>query len=249
MEKTIQDLLQLAKSIHKKHSANFSFLSLSALSSNETFFISDSSVSFETIDEKGFCEIGLEPIQRLLKSDYLSEKEILEILDNAKIKKSSAVISSKAVTNAVAHQLTGIKYVAQIQSKITNRLLCSKLGSKPYLGHIYENSVIHCGKAVAVIPFVESSYFLAKTLSQELKNYNKQYFLSPKVLLMENHGHLIFGDSVQSVIDSINTLEEWSELLSSIFAFSSPKYLSHEQIINIENSVRDKRSFLKIRGQ
>jgi len=39
-------------------------------------------------------------------------------------------------------------------------------------------------------------------------------------------------------------LEDWSDLLSNIFAFSSPKYLSHEQIIAIEKNERERQSFL-----
>jgi len=232
MNNLTKDILRLAEDL-EVFRPELLEISISALDKN-SFFINSADSNTRQISKQDIGEYRLEPILAITQSDYLSKSQIEQIISDAAIANPAQKIPWEALIHAISLKLADAKYVMHSHSKTVNKIICSKIGSQAFQGHVFEESVIVCGKNPARIQFAESGYALAMAIYKELSSFQKIHFHLPKILLLENHGVLIMAQNPQELLDINKTLELWAELLFAGYQLGGPNYLSLDHIMAIE---------------
>ena len=114
-------------------------------------------------------------------------------------------------------------------------ILCSQSGAKPFLEHIFPDVIVMCGRHLAVVPYVDPGFSLAHAVRQSLRAFQAEHGKSPKIILLENHGPFILGQSDLDVMNTMMMLDKWSRIMVASQAFGGSKNLTAEESDRIEN--------------
>ncbi len=236
MTKLIEDILWLSQELETLR-PELKIISISAKAS-DSFFINSADSNTRLIAKQNIGEYRLEPMLQIAQSEYITKPQIFEIITNAQISKTEQKISSEFLIHAIGLVFAEANYLLHSHSTKVNKVLASKLGAKAFRGHVFEESVIICGKNPASIKFAESGYQLATAIYRELSSFQKIYFHLPKILLLENHGVVILAKNPKELITITKTLELWAELIYAAYQLGGPNYLSLDNVMNIETENR-----------
>jgi rhamnose utilization protein RhaD (predicted bifunctional aldolase and dehydrogenase) len=105
------------------------------------------------------------------------------------------------------------------------RILCSKLGAKPFLRHVFPDEIVVCGRHLAVVPYVDPGIRLAVALRVSLQNFMTKHGAAPKVILMVNHGPVVLGQTERDVLNTMLMLDKWASILAGNYALGGPQFL------------------------
>lgn len=208
---------------------------ISASCHDGTFWIKASGSSLAKLDEAGVSRVRLEPILGLLMRDQLDELEIAAALLAARVDAAHKKPSVETFFHAVCLSEGGARWVGHAHPLSANRILCSRLGARPFLGHLFPDAVVVCGKAPAVVPYVDPGFALAKAIRAELARHQGVYGEPPKLLLLENHGVTALGDSATEVMNILLMADKWARILWGSYALGGPSYLSSEDAARIDS--------------
>jgi len=214
---------------------------VSASCHDGTFWIKASGSSLATLDTAGVSRVRLEPILDLLMRDRLDEQEIEAALMAARVDKAHKKPSVETFFHAVCLSEGGARWVGHVHPLSANRILCSRLGAKPFLGHLFPDAVVICGKAPAVVPYIDPGLALAKAIRAELQRYQGVYGEPPKLLLLENHGVTALGNSATEVMNILLMTDKWARILWGSYALGGPSYLPTAEVEQIDRRLDEQR--------
>jgi rhamnose utilization protein RhaD (predicted bifunctional aldolase and dehydrogenase) len=213
---------------------------VSATCHDGTFWIKASGSSLATLDEVGVSRVRLEPILELLRRDHLDEQEIEAALLAARVDEAHKKPSVETFFHAICLSEGGASWVGHVHPLSANRILCSRLGAKPFLGHLFPDAVVVCGKAPAVVPYVDPGFALAKAIRVELRRYQDVYGEPPKLLLLENHGVTALGNSAKEVMNILLMADKWARILWGSYALGGPVYLPTADVERIDRRLDER---------
>ncbi len=231
-----QELLKLARELGQeaRQLAILGEGNVSARDSDGTFWIKASGNSLATLDEAGVSRVRLEPILGLLMRDQPAEPEIAAALLAARVDKAHKKPSVETFFHAVCLTEGGARWVGHTHPLSANQILCSRLGAEPFLRHLFPDAVVICGKAPAVVPYVDPGFALAKAIRAELQRYQSAHGAPPKLLLLENHGVVALGNSAKEVMNIMLMIDKWARILWGSYALGGPSYLPEEEVERID---------------
>ena len=82
---------------------------------------------------------------------------------------------------------------------------------------------------------MDPGFKLAHAVRDSIRRFKNLHNKSPKVILLENHGPFILGQSDIDVINTMMMLNKWSRILIANQAFGGAQYLSNSDSDRIEN--------------
>ena len=165
----------------------------------------------------------------------LTDEEILVALESIKVDKNSKLPSVETFVHAVCLGEGDCQWVGHGHPESVLSILCSKLGAKAYSKHIFPDAIVVCGRSFAVVPYVDPGFKLAHAVRDSIRRFKNLHNKSPKVILIENHGPFILGQSDIDVINTMMMLDKWSKILIANQAFGGAQYLSNSDSDRIEN--------------
>jgi len=206
----------------------------SALCDDSTFWVKASGTQLATIKESDFVRLWLRPIRELLDKGDLSDQEVKEAFEAAKVDPSSAKRPSvETVLHALALSTAGAKFVGHTHPTAVNALLCSTKVEEAIAGRLFPDEIVVCGPAPAYVPYTDPGLPLARAVHKALLRYMDEWGMPPKVILMQNHGMIALGNSAKEV-DSVTAMyEKTCRILLGTFAFGGPHFLSEEHVMRI----------------
>lgn len=199
-----------------------------------TFWVKASGSSLATLDEQGVSRVRLAAVLELTERDHLSEEEIKQALLDARADPSHKKPSVETFLHALCLQEPGVRWVGHTHTVSVNQILCSVQGAEPFLRHIFPDVIVVCGKAPAVIPYVDPGFALAKAVQRALADYRERYGAPPKLLLMENHGPVALGGSAKEVFNIMLMADKWAKTLQGSYALGGPKFLPAAEVDRID---------------
>jgi rhamnose utilization protein RhaD (predicted bifunctional aldolase and dehydrogenase) len=200
-----------------------------------TFWVKASGSSLNTLDEAGVSRVRFEAIMTLLNRPHMTEHEIEQELVESRADPQQKKPSVETFLHALCLQEGGASWVGHTHTVSVNQILCSQLGSKPFLEHVLPDAIVVCGPAPAVIPYVDPGFALAKAVQGELRRYKGIYHKPPKLLLMENHGPVALGQTSREVLNIMLMADKWAKILWGTYALGGPKFLPQSEVTRIDN--------------
>lgn len=200
-----------------------------------TFWVKASGSQLGNITTAGFSRVNSEAVMQVMQRDAVSDAEVKTILQDVLVDQTMRRPSVETFLHALCLTVGGAKWVAHTHSIACNAILCSKLGAQPFLHHLFPDGIVVCGRHVAVVPYVDPGFVLAKVFYDELQRFQDAYGMSPKLVLMENHGIVTLGQTSQDALNVHLMADKWARVILGTYALGGPNFLPDEQMDRIEN--------------
>lgn len=160
----------------------------------DRLFVKGSGHALATITADGFVEMDRTRLQALLESTLSTEKtqreeQFKQAVLAARVHPQK---NQRPSVEALLHHLMPGQYVVHTHSTLVNMLTCAARG-----GQLAAELL---GDAVIWIPEVDPGFVLAQELRQRLAAFEKTTGRKcPRAVLMQNHGLVVAGDSVEEI--------------------------------------------------
>jgi len=236
IQETLQQLIHLSHEIAREERGLVILGegNTSADCGDGTFWIKASGTQLATSDEHGFSRVNMNYMLDLIKAETISDEQIEKELINALVDKSHKKPSVETFFHAICIHEAGVKFIVHTHAVSVNQILCSQLGVKPFLGHIFPDGIVVCGAKPAILPYIDPGFALSKAFQRSLNDYMDKYGIAPKMMLMENHGVVALGQSAREAENITLMADKWAKVILGTYALGGPKHLSEENVRRID---------------
>ncbi len=200
-----------------------------------TFWVKASGSQLSNIDAGGFSRVRIDAMMELMQHDHMDDEAVGKALMDALVDPQHRRPSVETFLHALCLHEGGAKWVAHTHAVSVNAILCSKLGADPFLGHLFPDGIVVCGRNVAVVPYVDPGFLLAKAVRDELHRFQDAYGHTPKLLLMVNHGLVGLGQSAQEALNINLMADKWAKVLQGTYALGGPNFLPAQHMERIDS--------------
>ncbi len=206
----------------------------SADGGDSTFWVKASGAQLGIITPAGFSRVDLQAAMGYVGRDHMSDQEVQQALQDVLVDRQNRKPSVETFFHAVCYAVGGAKWVAHTHPISCNAILCSQLGAQPFRRHLFPDGIVVCGRHVAVVPYVDPGFVLAKAFETELKRFQDEHGASPKLVLMENHGITALGQTAQEALNIQLMADKWARTILGTYALGGPNFLPDFQMDRIE---------------
>jgi rhamnose utilization protein RhaD (predicted bifunctional aldolase and dehydrogenase) len=208
---------------------------VSADLSDGTFYVKASGSQLGSIDARGFSRVKMAPVLQALDHPGKSDQEVRQVLEASRVEEKSGLPSVETFLHAICLSEGGAKWVGHTHPVSVLRILCSRLGAKPFRRHVFPDEIVVCGRHLAEVPYVDPGIHLAVALRDALRRFMAKRDAPPKVILMVNHGPVVLGQSEREVLNAMLMLDKWASVLAGTLDFGGPRFLQEEFSDRIES--------------
>jgi rhamnose utilization protein RhaD (predicted bifunctional aldolase and dehydrogenase) len=199
------------------------------------FWVKASGSQLSNITPQGFSRVRTAAVIDLLARDHMDDQEVARALMDALVDPTQRRPSVETFLHALCLHEGGAAWVAHTHAVSVNQILCSRLGAEPFLGHLFPDGIVVCGRHPAVVPYVDPGFPLAVAVRAELRRYLDSHGHAPKLLLMVNHGLVALGQTAQEALNITLMADKWAKILAGTYLFGGPAYLLDQQAERIDN--------------
>ncbi len=158
-----------------------------------TLYVKCSGTRLADITEDGFVALDLKGLRELMNKEYPAEDAAREaaFLADVMDTRTDADLNKRPSVEALLHSLFPQAYVLHVHPSMINGLTCSNGGEKLAAELL--------GDDVLWIPLCRPGYTLGKLCYGMMQDYEKEKGKKVQILLLQNHGIFVAGDSVEEI--------------------------------------------------
>ncbi len=156
-------------------------------------YVKASGTSLGNIAESGFCAIDRAKLDGVWSASYPEEADARETAALADLMAARMPGEVKRPSvETLMHGLFPQAYVVHTHPAAVNGLTCGREGRAAFERLFAEDGIW--------VPFVDPGYVLAKTVRAALEEFRSRIGKAPSIMLMQNHGLLVAGESPAEVV-------------------------------------------------
>jgi len=205
----------------------------SAKLSGETFIVKASGCSLGTLDEEGLVECRSKILLPLLEKNKLTDAAVDGTLLNSRVDPKAKKPSVEALFHSWLLTLPGIEFVGHTHAPAVNSILCSPRAAEFAVKKIFPDEIVCCDVASVFIPYTDPGLKLAQAIRTETEKFLQVYGRPPRVILMENHGIITLGRSIQAVLSAMLMAEKTATVWLGAAALGGPTFMTPEHVERI----------------
>lgn len=203
-----------------------------ACEDESSFWVKASGCSLNRIGPDGFVQVAFEPLYAALDMPPTDETAS-QGLQSAKLDPNAPRPSVETYLHAIALREGGARFVGHTHPVSVNRVLCSKLAEEAISGRLFPDEIVSCGSASLYMPYCDPGLTLAHEFQVSLRRFIDEHGVPPKVILIQNHGLIVLGDSPDEVLAATAMTCKAFEVLWGTYLLGGPNFFSHEQVCRI----------------
>jgi len=200
---------------------------------DETFLVKASGCNLATLDKTGVVECRAKTLLPLLEKTNLSDAEIDGTLLDSRLDTRAKKPSVEALFHAWLLTLPGIEFVGHTHAPAVNSILCSPRAEEFATKRIFPDEIVCCDVASVFIPYTDPGLKLAQAIRARTEEFIRNLGRPPLVILMENHGIITLGRSIQAVLSAMLMAEKTATIWLGAAALGGPKFMTPEHIERI----------------
>jgi rhamnose utilization protein RhaD (predicted bifunctional aldolase and dehydrogenase) len=233
---TLENLINLSHELgsEDRHLAILGEGNTSALCENGTFWVKASGSQLGNIDAGGFCLVNMQAALDLIEKKNLDDKQLAAQLQNVLVDPTQRKPSVETFLHALCLSEAGARWVGHTHPESVNSILCSQAGAAPFLQPLFPDQIVVCGLP-AVVPYTDPGAPLSLAVRAELRRYQDANGISPKTLLIENHGLVALGSSAREVLSITLMADKWARIILGSYAMGGLHALTGAQADRIAN--------------
>jgi rhamnose utilization protein RhaD (predicted bifunctional aldolase and dehydrogenase) len=199
----------------------------------KTFLVKASGSNLGTLDKTGVVECRVEVLLSLLDKKNLPDSEIENSLLASRMDAKAKKPSVEALFHAYLLSLPEIEFVGHAHAASVNSILCSPRASEFATKRIFPDEIVCCDVASVFIPYTDPGLKLAQAVRKQTQKFMGDFGRAPRVILMENHGLITLGRSVEAVLSAMLMVEKTAGIWLGAAALGGPKFMSPESVARI----------------
>ncbi len=207
----------------------------SARVDTETFFVKASGTQLPTIKPEEFCRVRFDGVLPLLERETATDEEIKQVLTSAVVGEAERWPSVETVMHALLLSLPDVHFVGHTHPTAVNAVMCSQGATEAISGRLFPDEIVCCGPAPVYIPWTEPGPPLARALRDSVNAYLDTYGFRPKTILMQNHGLVALGATVNEVLSITAMCVKTFRVLLGTYALGGPHFLPPAMVDRLWN--------------
>ncbi len=212
------------------------------------FAVKSSGSSLATLTEIGLTHCYFDRLLPVLDRENVSEAEIEDILRGSRVLPSALKPSVETFFHAYLLTLPGVNYVGHTHPIPVNQILCSGLGTSFAEERRFPDEVVCCGPMSLLIPYEDPGLALARRIRRDVQGFERKQGKPPKVILLENHGVITIGQSVDAVRVAMSMTVKAAEIFVGAHTLGGNVPMPQREVDRIENRLDEeyRRKMLQI---
>jgi rhamnose utilization protein RhaD (predicted bifunctional aldolase and dehydrogenase) len=204
----------------------------STQTSADEFYVKASGFSLRGCTLDSFVACKLETTLALLDDPHADLQGSLDFL---KVNPTDTRRPSvEVVLHALMLTVGGAKFVGHTHPSAINSILCSVNAQAIVSGRIFPDEVVLCGPESVWVPYTDPGLPLARTVHAQVLRFIEKYDgMTPKVILMQNHGLIALGQTAREVEQVTQMAVKAARIMLGTFAAGGPRYLSEADILHL----------------
>ena len=201
-----------------------------------------------TLSEVELTHCYFDKLLPALDRENVSEAEIEDILRDARVRPTALKPSVETFFHAYLLTLPRVNYVGHTHPIPVNQILCSGHGSSFAESRRFPDEVVCCGPTSLLIPYEDPGLALARQIRREVQDFELRHGKPPKVILLENHGVITIGQSVDAVRVAMSMTVKAAEIFVGAQALGGSVPMPQREVTRIENRLDEeyRRKMLQI---
>ena len=165
----------------------------------DTFRVKASGSTLETLGELELTECRFAPLLEAIAKPSLSDEEIEQVLLESRIRPTALKPSVETFFHAYLLSLPDVRFVGHTHPIPINQVLCTS-HARTFAEHRQTpDEIVCCGPVSLLVRYVDPGLVLAQEIQSRLQDLRAHSDRLPRVILLENHGIITFGPSVEAV--------------------------------------------------
>lgn len=142
--------------------------------------------------------------------------------------------------------LNDVNFVCHTHPVNTLKILCNKNCEIFAKKRLFPDQVIFNGKISMIVPYVNPGKKLSESIQENLTKFINKNSELPKIILLENHGLITFGKTIQECVIKTEICEKAAEIFLGSFSSGNIQFLSKKDIKKLNKDVSEKYRLSKI---
>jgi rhamnose utilization protein RhaD (predicted bifunctional aldolase and dehydrogenase) len=179
-----------------------------------------------SLDRGDFIHFDGQPLIELLKTDQIRRQTEEETLITSRLGDDMPIPGPEAYFVADLLQRSESRLLAHVQPVTVNQILASPRARQFADRRITLHEIFHCGLATALVPYADPGTALAKEVRSKVNLWRDRARTDPKVVLLQNNGMVVLGDSPEEIMESIEKTLRAAEVFVGASLLGGPQYLT-----------------------
>jgi rhamnose utilization protein RhaD (predicted bifunctional aldolase and dehydrogenase) len=141
--------------------------------------------------------------------------------------------SVETLLHALCLGLEGVSFVGHTHPVAINSLTCSVAFETAFTGRLFPDEIVVCGPAPLVVPYTDPGVPLARRVRYLLREYMDRYGVSPRVVILQNHGMIALGRNAVQVENITAMMVKTARVLLGAFAAGGPRFMPQHEVDRI----------------
>jgi rhamnose utilization protein RhaD (predicted bifunctional aldolase and dehydrogenase) len=202
---------------------------------DQIFVVKASGSNLTALTEAQLTRCYFEKLLPALDRKTIPEQEIEDILLNSRVKKTALKPSVETFFHANLLTLPGVNYVGHTHPIAINQILCTSAGKEFAEQRRFPDEVVCCGPQSLLIPYEDPGLTLAKRIRQDVQSFVQKHSKPPKVILLQNHGIITIGQSVEAVRVAMMMAVKAAEIFIGAHQLGNVNPMPSSEVERIEN--------------
>lgn len=205
----------------------------SARVDGSTFLVKASGVALETLGEPDVVECRFEGLLALIDLDEVSDAQVQDALMASRVDPQAKKPSVEALFHAWLLTLPDVAYVAHTHATAVTGILCSPRAREFAEKRMYPDEVVYCDVSSVFVPYTDPGPRLARAIRGHTQTFMHDLGRVPRVILLENHGIISLGRSVDATLAAMLTAEKAANVWVAASTLRGPVFMTPEHVARI----------------
>lgn len=197
------------------------------------FAVKASGCNLASLSEEDITVCGSEEVLRLLQLKNPSDTQVDEALLAARVDRKAKKPSVESIFHAWLLTLDGVNFVGHTHPITVNQVLCSPRARDFAEHRVFPDEVVCCGPASVFVPYLDPGLPLARGIRDGVTTFMRKYGITPRVILLQNHGLITLGATPESVIVSTMMTDKAAAIFMGAAALGGPNFLTQPHVDRI----------------
>ncbi len=207
-----------------------------SVKTNDILYIKPSGTTLAAIKKEDFIAIDRKKLRKILEKKYdpdpfIREEQVKQDLLESRLDYKPNSLGPRPSVETGLHGIIDYKFVVHTHPNLINGVTCGKNGEK-IADELFGDDYLW-------INSTDPGYTLTKALMKKLQNCKKDKV--PKIILLQNHGLFVSGDTVEDIINNTqnimskvnNYIKKNSSRVQSVFVRGENNKLSKTEISSL----------------
>jgi rhamnose utilization protein RhaD (predicted bifunctional aldolase and dehydrogenase) len=199
----------------------------------DTFLVKASGCRLGTLTARDVVECRTDVLLALFDRKGLSDVEIDGRLMASRVDVSGKKPSVEALFHAYFLTLPEVAFVGHTHPLNINSLICSPRAREFATRRVFPDEVVCCDVESVFVPYTDPGLQLARVIRRRTQTFIKKHSHAPRVILLENHGIITLGRTVEAVLAAMLMAEKAARVWLGAAALGGPKFMTRRHVSRI----------------